>query len=120
MTTTKKSVAYRISKQAENHLNRIVNLTGMTKTAAVELAIAKLSLSLGGNMDNRQVNTITNAYGKEVDFDAAVNLMDDDLRERLVNECEWESDQQFFMAYCVAHEKAFGEEFEPSKQNPVW
>jgi hypothetical protein len=122
VTTTKKSVAYRISKQAENHLNRIVKLTGMTKTAAVELAIAKLSLSLslGGNMDNRQANIITNARGKEIDFDAALNLMDDDLRERLTNEREWDSDRQFFLAYCVAHEKAFSEEFEPSKQNPVW
>ena len=120
MTTTKKSVAYRISKQADNHLNRIVNLTGMTKTAAVELAIAKLSLSLGGNMDNRQANIITNAYGKEIDFDAAVNLMDYDLRERLVNERAWDSDRQFFLAYCTAHEEAFGEEFEPSKRNPVW
>ena len=71
-------------------------------------------------MDNRQVNIITNAYGKEIDFDAAVNLMDYDLRERLVNERAWGSDRQFFLAYCTAHEEAFGEEFEPGKQNPVW
>jgi hypothetical protein len=57
MATTKKSVAYRISKQAEDHLNRIVSLTGMTKTAAVELAITKLSLSLGG--DNKMDIKIT-------------------------------------------------------------
>ena len=48
MTTTKKSYGFRLSKQAEHHLNRIVSVTGMTKTAAVEMAIAQLSKSLKG------------------------------------------------------------------------
>ena len=48
MTTTKKSYGFRLSKQAGQHLNRIVALTGMNKTAAVELAIAQLSQSLKG------------------------------------------------------------------------
>lgn len=48
MTTTKKSYGFRLSKQAEHHLDRIVSITGMTKTAAVEMAIAQLSQSLKG------------------------------------------------------------------------
>ncbi len=30
------------------------------------------------------------------------------------------SQQEFFEAYCVAHEQKFGELFEPDKVNPVW
>jgi len=61
MSATKKSYGFRISAQAEDHLNRIVYLTGMTKTSAVEMAIVQLSQSLkGAEMSN---------------------LMDDDIRE---------------------------------------
>ena len=57
MTTTKHSYGFRISAQAEQHLNHIVNATGVTKTSAVEMAIVKLSQSLKEqkmeNGDNR-------------------------------------------------------------------
>lgn len=57
MATTKKSYGFRLSAQAEQHLNRIIAVTGITKTAAVEMAIAKLSQSLKEvkmeNNDNR-------------------------------------------------------------------
>lgn len=63
---------------------------------------------------------VTNSYGVEIDFDAAVNLMDDDIREELHLEMAPCSEQEFFDAYCSAHEKAFGEEFELAKDNPIW
>ena len=53
MTTTKKSYGFRLSKQAEQHLNRIVALTGMNKTAAVEMAVAHLSQSLTQDVTNQ-------------------------------------------------------------------
>ena len=54
MTTTKKSYGFRLSKQAEHHLNKIVGVTGMTKTAAIELAIAQLSQTIKGETMNKK------------------------------------------------------------------
>lgn len=57
--------------------------------------------------------------GHEIDFDAAVNMMDADLREEVYAECDQEP-QAFFNAYCAAHFEKYGEEFEPNKQNGAW
>ena len=66
------------------------------------------------------MNNVTNEYGKRIDFDASVNMMDDELREELHLELAPCSNQEFFDAYCAAHERKFGEEWELAKQNPVW
>lgn len=50
--------------------------------------------------------------GKLVDPDAAVNLMDDSLRERLHQEMAPCTDQEFIEAYCRAHKKEFNETFQ--------
>jgi len=63
---------------------------------------------------------VINEYGKEIDFDAAVNIMDDDLREQLNNELAPCTNQKFFEAYAKAHLEKFDEEFEPNKANPAW
>ena len=47
--------------------------------------------------------------GHEFDFDAAVNLMDDELCEEL--EGDYDTDQEFVDAYAKAHEAKYGEEF---------
>jgi len=44
-------------------------------------------------------------------YEAAVSLMDDEIRERLHNEMAPCSDADFFEAYKMAHREAFGEEF---------
>lgn len=44
-------------------------------------------------------------------YDAAVNLMDDELREELHNELAPCSDLEFMEAYMKAHKEKFGEEF---------
>lgn len=50
--------------------------------------------------------------GHEQDFDACVNLMDDDIREALHAEMAGEcSEQEFLDAYCAEHLKKYGEEF---------
>ena len=56
-------------------------------------------------------NLVFTPYGDEVDFDLAVALMDDEIRERLHNELAPCSRQDFFDAYCDAHEEKYGEEF---------
>lgn len=50
-------------------------------------------------------------HGKQVDLDAAVNLMDDDLREQIHAEAPV-SDQDFLDRYAVAHSNKFQEAFE--------
>lgn len=63
---------------------------------------------------------VINNSGKTIDFDAAVNLMDDELREQLHNQREWGSVQEFFSAYEQAHRGKYGAEWELSKRNPAW
>lgn len=54
-----------------------------------------------------------NLNGKTIDFDAAVNLMDDEIREGLHNKMAPCTDQEFIDAYAKAHaDKYDGEEFE--------
>lgn len=64
--------------------------------------------------------TVKNVAGCEIDYDAAVQLMDDDLREKLHAELVPCSEQEFFTAYEAAHAEKYGEDWELSKENPVW
>lgn len=51
--------------------------------------------------------------GKTIDFDAAVNLMDDEIREELHNKMAPCTDQEFLDAYVEAHAAKYdGEEFQ--------
>jgi hypothetical protein len=52
-------------------------------------------------------------YGNDVNFEAAANLMNDDIREELHLELAPCTEQEFFDAYAKAHEEKFGEEFAP-------
>lgn len=49
--------------------------------------------------------------GQEIDFDAAVNLMDDDIREELYLISAYANEQAFLDAYARAHRDTFGKEF---------
>lgn len=64
--------------------------------------------------------TVKNAFGEEINYDAAVELMDDDIREQTAYSLAPCTEQEFFNAYCAAHEAAFGETFEPAKENPFY
>lgn len=55
---------------------------------------------------------VKDAKGRLIDFDAAVVLMDDELREEVADECH-DTDQAFLVAYAARHEQRFGEEFVP-------
>lgn len=68
--------------------------------------------------DQSQVVT---KYGIKVNFDAAVNLMDDDLREAIHATGEYDDDPQgFFEAYAAAHLAQFGQLWELDKPHPIY
>ena len=65
--------------------------------------------------------TITNRYNVNIDFDTAVNLMDDDTREAIHATGDYDDDPQgFFEAYAAAHLDKFGQPWELNKPNPVY
>lgn len=61
---------------------------------------------------------VINKNGKQINYDAAVQLMDDEIREELHAELAPCTEQEFFSAYEAAHAEKFGEEWELSKENP--
>lgn len=63
---------------------------------------------------------VENQNGEKINFETAIELMDDDLREMLHTELAPCSNQEFFSAYEIAHRKKFCEQWELSKSNPVW
>lgn len=63
---------------------------------------------------------VKNMNGYELDFDSAVMLMDDEIREELSRGLVPCTDQEFFTAYEKAHEEKFKEEWELSKSSPCW
>ncbi len=77
------------------------------------------SFSYADHCANRRY--VVNSDHDFVDYGAAVNIMDDDLREELHANALWNTtDQEFFDAYCEAHLAKFGEEFAPNAVNGQW
>ena len=64
--------------------------------------------------------TVKNNYGVGIEWNTAVNLMDDDLREELSADLAPCTEQEFFEAYAKAHENKFGEAWELAKDNPCY
>ena len=64
--------------------------------------------------------TVKNNYGVEIEWNTAVYLMDDDLREELNADLAPCTEQEFFEAYAKAHENKFCEEWELAKENPCY
>lgn len=62
-------------------------------------------------MTNTAATSTVVLNGQARDFDACVNLMDDNLRERLHDLLAPCTDQEFLDAYVVAHRAKHGEEF---------
>lgn len=61
---------------------------------------------------------VINMNGTEIDFDVAVVMMDDEIRESICGTVD--SEQEFFTAYEKAHAEKYGEEWELSKENPCY
>lgn len=63
---------------------------------------------------------IMNNYGVLIDAELAAMMMDEELREELHATIAPCTEQDFFNAYCEAHQEKFGEEFELAKECPVY
>ena len=63
---------------------------------------------------------VINANGTEIDYSAAVALMDDDICAELNDKIAPCTEQEFFTAYEQEHADKYGEEWELSKANPCW
>jgi len=63
---------------------------------------------------------VTNKSGHKVDFDAAVEYMDEDLREKIHSKLSPCTEQEFFTAYEKAHADLFGCDWFLSECNPTW
>lgn len=61
---------------------------------------------------------VINEYGTEINYDVAVNLMDDEIREELHSKFAPCAEQKFFNEYCKTHAEKYGEEWELAKENP--
>ena len=61
---------------------------------------------------------VINMNGTEINYEAAVELMDDEIRESICGTVD--SEQEFFTAYEKAHAEKCGEEWELSKENPCY
>ena len=67
-----------------------------------------------GKRERNPEMSVKDYYGNEVNYDAAVELMDDDIREQLHDQMAPCTEQEFFDAYAKAHAEKFdGEEFAP-------
>lgn len=67
--------------------------------------------------DEARLNQLAASYA---DYEAAVNMMYDEICEQLHNELAPCSDHDYLLAYAKAHQERFGEVWEPVKHNPVW
>lgn len=64
---------------------------------------------------------VINSYGVEIDYVAAVQLMDWELREELAAEIAPCGAQEFFDEYCKRHAEKYGDDdFQPAQANPIW
>ena len=61
---------------------------------------------------------VINMNGTEIDFEVAVAMMDDEIRESICGTVDTEQD--FFTEYEKAHAEKYGEEWELSKENPCY
>ena len=62
---------------------------------------------------------VVNKNGAVIDFDVAVSMMDDNIREFVCSEYATCAEQEFFTVYESVHEKMYGE-WELSKENPCY
>ena len=63
---------------------------------------------------------VINKHGVEVDFEFAVNMMEEEIREEIHNKLSPCTDQEFFDAYVEKHANVYGEEdWQPAQRNPI-
>ena len=63
---------------------------------------------------------VHNQYGVELDFEAAVQCMYPDIREKVHQIIAPGTEQQFFDRYCAEHVWYTGKIFFLDEENPAW
>lgn len=63
---------------------------------------------------------VKNEMGTMIDFEVAVQHMDDEIRENVHNEMAPCTEQEFFDEYCKQYRQKFDEEFFLNEKNPVY
>jgi hypothetical protein len=92
-------------------IRRTYSLTTDSPIGAQLAAQGLLSEEQAGLLDS--LLPVFDNRGRVIDYDAAVNLMDDELREELHDKLPPCSRQAFLIAYAEAHKARFGEDFPP-------
>lgn len=102
----------------------------IVREAYIDSFRAEYEQGIDESWDDEQMNAVFQKYEDCVinengnvfcdEWDAIVNLMDDEIREQLHNEIAPCSNQKFFSAYEREHAAKFGEPWELSKQNPTY
>lgn len=64
-------------------------------------------------------NIVMNEYGVKIDFNVALSLMDDELREKVHMELAPCTEQEFFDAYAKTYVEKYGEEWVLDNPNPT-
>ena len=85
-----------------------------------EEAILKKQLATIRNKEEIKMTNVINKNGHELDFNAAVDYMDDEIREALHSDMAPCGEQEFLSAYEKAHEAKFNEDWFLSSSNPSW
>ena len=83
-----------------------------------ELIRQDIARTTSKDKEDKNMTKVINANGTEIDYNAAVALMDDDICAELNDKLAPCTEQEFFSAYEQAHEAKYGEEWEYSKANP--
>lgn len=118
-----------LTRELADYVDRRAAAYGMSRAAYIRMLIAqdaersqvkgKLPQQTN-NKEDKNMTKVINANGTEIDYNAAVALMDDDICAELNDKLAPCTEQEFFAAYEQAHADKYGEEWELSKANPCW
>lgn len=118
-----------LTRKLSDYLDKRAAAYGMSRSAYIRMLIAQDAERSQGkgklpqrtnNKKDKNMTKVINANGTEIDYNAAVALMDDDICAELNDKIAPCTEQEFFTAYEQAHESKYGEEWELSKANPCY
>lgn len=118
-----------LTRDLSDYLDKRAAAYGMSRSAYIRMLIAQDAERNQGkgklpqqtnNKEDKNMTKVINANGTEINYNAAVALMDDDICAELNDKIAPCTEQEFFAAYEQAHEAKYGEEWELSKANPCY
>lgn len=118
-----------LTRELSDYLDKRATAYGMSRSAYIRMLIAQDAERSQGkgklpqqtnNKEDKNMTKVINANGTEIDYAAAVALMDDDICAEINDKIAPCTEQEFFTAYEQAHAQKYGEEWELSKANPCY